>query len=143
MLAGRAGEIVSRQETPSQCGRVERPAKGQNKCLTNPGYTDNKQVIKKCVYQYWNTLGKMSINLKGDELLETKRMVNDLKANNTDNDTKAVLDKIDLNLDDVKEALSQCKNNKSPRLDQITNELIKNGWGFSYKCSVQNYEALC
>ena len=85
----------------------------------------------------------MSINLKGDELLETKRMVNDLKANNTDNDTKAVQDKIDLNLDDVKEALSQCKNNKSPRLDQITNELIKNGWCFSYKCSVQNYEALC
>ena len=26
MLAGRAGEIVSRRETPSQCGRVGSPA---------------------------------------------------------------------------------------------------------------------
>ena len=26
MLAGRAGEIVSRRETPSQCGRVRSPA---------------------------------------------------------------------------------------------------------------------
>ena len=28
MLAGRAGEIVSRRETPSQCGRVGSPANG-------------------------------------------------------------------------------------------------------------------
>ena len=28
MLAGRAGEIVSRRETPSQCGRVGSPVIG-------------------------------------------------------------------------------------------------------------------
>ena len=49
---------------------------------------------------------------------------------------KSFLDKCDndvhindfnLSLNDVKDAISQCKNNKSPGLDGITNELIKNG----------------
>ena len=100
--------------------------------------TDDKQVIKKCVYQYWNTLGKMSINLKGDELLEAKRMVFDLKAKMAD-DTKAILNKTDINLDDFTEAISQCKNNKSPGVDQVRNELIENSWFFSHLFSVQNF----
>ena len=38
----------------------------------------------------------MLINLNGDELLEPKRMVYDLKAKMGDDDTKAVLNKIDI-----------------------------------------------
>ena len=34
MLAGRAGEIVSRRETPSQCGRVGSPVKNITYCLS-------------------------------------------------------------------------------------------------------------
>ena len=31
MLGGKAGEIVSRRETPSQCGRVGTPAEAEGK----------------------------------------------------------------------------------------------------------------
>ena len=35
MLGGRAGEIVSRRETPSQCRRVGSPAIRPQHCLNN------------------------------------------------------------------------------------------------------------
>ena len=89
--------------------------------------------------QYYNellifisiVLGKMALNLKGDELLETKQMVNKLKVTHSntidDCNNKPTLNKINIGVDDVIEAISQCKNNKSPGIDNITNELIKNG----------------
>ena len=36
MLARRAGEVVSRRETPSQCGRVGSPAKLVPQCFMSP-----------------------------------------------------------------------------------------------------------
>lgn len=90
--------------------------------------TNDIHVIKDSVYHYWNTLGKMSLNLSGDEIFETKEMLSRLKSNtnNTNDNDKPILDQVYISRGDIIDAISLSKNNKSPGLDNITNELIKN-----------------
>ena len=54
MLAGRAGEIVSLRETPSQCGRVGSPA-----VIVRDAIKHNKSNIKQQKSFPYNCISKM------------------------------------------------------------------------------------
>ena len=90
------------------------------------------------VKQYWNTLGKMQMNMNDDDGRITdnvKSLVNlfrsgfnqDMSKVNIDINENNCLYDIEINMDIVLEALNLAKNNKSPGPDGITNELLKNG----------------
>jgi len=97
----------------------------------------DKLRVNQTVLQYWRTLGKMYMNINdNDENIEStsrvnmvNKMVKSIRCNtnvyNVNDD--AYLHDIDINMDIVLEALSIAKNNTSPGLDGITNELLKNG----------------
>jgi len=108
--------------------------------IPNSGVTtDDKNTIKTTVYQYWNTLGKMSLNLKGDEIMNTKELVNKLKMSHSHHDnnlniTKPILDQINFSIEDVAEVIRQSKGDKSPGIDNITNNLVKNAGNVLINC---------
>ena len=91
--------------------------------------------IKNCVLYYWRTLGKMNRELtnKNNSVSthNVKEMVNHFRSVNNSNPTNSMnkdyLDRIDLTIDKVSSAISNSKNNKSPGIDGINNELLKNG----------------
>lgn len=92
--------------------------------------TTDRKVMNQTIRQYFQSLGKMNKCLHNDDSNVIDHVKN-LRANdsylaNTDTDTK-VITSINIEIDDVIEALRQAKVNKSPGLDNITNELIKNG----------------
>ena len=71
-----------------------------------------------------------------DEItIETRNTVNKIrreKCNFDTNETDCIFD-VDINIDTVIEAISNAKNNKSPGIDGITNELLKNGGKYLHK----------
>ena len=91
--------------------------------------------IKNCVLYYWRTLGKMNRELtnKNNSVSthNVKEMVNHFRSVNNSNPANSMnkdyLDRIDLTIDKVSSAISNSKNNKSPGIDGINNELLKNG----------------
>jgi len=87
--------------------------------------------MNQTVRQYFHSLGKMNKCLYQDELTnDMKSHVEFLRNDSANycNDTKdEILSDINITLEDVIEAVNGTKNNKSPGLDLITYELIKNG----------------
>ncbi len=89
--------------------------------------------IKNCILYYWRTLGKMNRELNKDNnyvsTYNVKDMVSQYRSagGSIINVNQDCLTRIDLTIDKVSDAISNSKNNKSPGIDGITNELIKNG----------------
>ena len=93
--------------------------------------------MNQSIMHYFQTLGKMNLNLNGQ--LKDDRVYNmdetycfktkdELYNASYQNDNLDVqVNDFEFSLDEVKDAITQCKNNKSPGLDGITNELLKNG----------------
>ncbi|XP_071960018.1 uncharacterized protein [Antedon mediterranea] len=83
--------------------------------------TSDAPIIKSSLTNYFNTLGKKNLDVEND-------LFNDNLADSYNmNFQTATLDKLEFSCEDVKYAVSLCKNNKSPGNDNISNELIKNG----------------
>ncbi|XP_072025055.1 uncharacterized protein [Amphiura filiformis] len=101
-------------------------------CIKDPVSNDvisDRKRMNQTILQYWSTLGKMNINMNDEITIETKKTVNQIrreKCNFDTNETDCIFD-VDINIDTVIEAISNAKNNKSPGIDGITNELLKNG----------------
>ncbi len=91
--------------------------------------TSDKNVMKTTIMRYYNTLGKMAQNLYNEEDDSTSLNFHDTSELNrpTGNAVDVKIDKLCFSIDDVIDAISHCKLNKSPGPDKITNELIKNG----------------
>jgi len=91
--------------------------------------TSDKEVMKTSIMMYYNTLGKMNHNLRNDndENDIHTHFVNDQFIDVNQDITYNKIDKLSLSIEDVLESISNCKNNKSPGSDMITNELLKNG----------------
>ena len=122
-------------------------------CIKSPQSNElifGKDKLNQTIRQYWNTLGKMHMNMNGDvtngshdnnhrvKLVNNK--VNSIRCqpdSDNNNVTNETLSDIDISMDIVIEAINLAKNNKSPGLDGITNELIKNG-GVSLHKSMYN-----
>ena len=94
--------------------------------------------MNQTILQYWSTLGKMHLSMIDDYVIEervntrnVKCMVNSFRTYSLDDKRKingeGYLYDVKINMDIVLEALNLAKNNKSPSLDGITNELLKNG----------------
>lgn len=89
------------------------------------------------ILQYWRSLGKMNMSINSVENVvnddskscRVKNFVNSIRNQELSYDMNDVanLNDVEINLDIVLEALNCAKNNKSPGLDGITNELLKNG----------------
>lgn len=93
--------------------------------------TSDRKIMNQTVRQYFHSLGKMNKCLYKDDF--TDDMKNHVvflressfycdKVNNGD-----TLNNINITIDNVTKAINEAKNNKSPGLDSITNELLKNG----------------
>ena len=109
--------------------------------------TTNRNVMNQTVMHYWNTLGKMDMSINDNRFIEIQSHTssirqgnvfssnnnynNDDNSNNSSNNNRSepneYLNNIEIHFDDVKDIVSKLKNNKSPGLDNITNELIKKG----------------
>ncbi|XP_072039457.1 uncharacterized protein [Amphiura filiformis] len=92
----------------------------------------DKNVMKHSIMHYWHTLGKMdkALSSNNEHDNEVDKLVNNIRRNNfitNLNVQDLIMDDIVILFNDVKEAISDSKNNKSPGLDLITNELLKNG----------------
>ena len=97
----------------------------------------DRDKMNQSILQYWSTLGKMHMNLNNvsdvdnnsnNRLNIVKQKVNSFRSckDNGINDDNCLND-VEMKMGIVLEALSLAKNNKSPGLDGITNELLKNG----------------
>lgn len=109
-------------------------------CILEPHSDEiiyDKTKMNQTILQYWQTLGKMYMNINNNvESNENINRVNMVKQKvnairhssqlNDVNDPKYLSDVV-INMDIVIQALSLAKNNKSPGIDGITNELLKNG----------------
>jgi hypothetical protein len=93
--------------------------------------TSDKELMKSSIMMYYNTLGKMNHNLCNDneeDISSTTPDIYDTSLNNNqDVRPTNTLSELCFSIDDVNGSISHCKNNKSPGIDQITNEIIKNG----------------
>lgn len=92
--------------------------------------TSDRNVMNSAIKHYWNTLGKMNreLNNCNDEYIHSR--VNNIRRGNvigTDQQPSSLLDDMQISADDVRDAISRAKNNKSPGIDCISNELLKNG----------------
>ena len=95
------------------------------------------KVMNQSIMHYFQTLGKMNLNLNGqlkddrvhnmDETYCFKTMDELYNASYQNDNLDVQVNDFEFSLDEVKDAITQCKNNKSPGLDSITNELLKNG----------------
>ena len=87
--------------------------------------------MNQTIRQYFQSLGKMNKCLhESDHDIMVKTQVKNLLANNIKDspvETNIFLTDIDISINDVLDALGQAKLNKSPGIDNITNELLKNG----------------
>jgi len=88
----------------------------------------DRHVMKQSIMQYWHTLGKMEMTIKDDsnDIAKVVRKIRNGETN-VGLQSNVLLNDIVITYDDVKDAISSAKNNKSPGLDMITNELLKNG----------------
>ena len=74
-----------------------------------------------------------SLNDEDDkDTINTRAFVNHIRNNNHETHhheggNENILSDIHINLDIIKDAISSWKNNKSPGIDMITNEILKNG----------------
>jgi hypothetical protein len=93
--------------------------------------TTDRKIMNQTIHQYFHSLGKMNKCLyETDHDTTVKKQVNSLLANINEqitDETDTLLADIDISYDDVIDALGKAKLNKSPGLDNISNELIKNG----------------
>ena len=110
--------------------------------------TTNRSVMNQTIMQYWNTLGKMELSINDNRFIEIKSHTSSIRqgnvissdnnnnannndsisnSNNNSSEPKEYLSNIEIHIDDVKDIVSKLMNNKSPGLDNITNELIKKG----------------
>ena len=88
--------------------------------------------MNQTIHQYFHSLGKMNKGLhESDNDVIVKNQIKNIFANIHDtvdnNITDNRLTDINITIDDVTDALGQAKLNKSPGIDNITNELLKNG----------------
>ncbi|XP_071944363.1 uncharacterized protein [Antedon mediterranea] len=92
-----------------------------------------KEKMNEVVNDYWENLGKTNMNLNDCGTYLTSRFVNNIRNQTKTNCTYAkdvdenCLYDVKIDYDIVKEAILMAKNNRSPGLDNITNESIKNG----------------
>jgi hypothetical protein len=93
--------------------------------------TSDREIMKTSIMMYYNTLGKMNHNLFNncdeDNMFTTTFFNDTSNVNDQDVDYINKLDQLCFSIDDVIDSISHCKLNKSPGIDKITNELIKNG----------------
>ena len=128
------------QEGGPQCRKFWQSLRGKQckqdvHCLKDPGSDEiifDRQKMSQSVLHYWNTLGKMnrSLNDKEDSNSQgVKRSVVNIRTNdfNTIDDDYNCISDVELNIDVISDAIQKSKNNKSPGLDNISNELLKNG----------------
>ena len=119
--------------------------KGNNKnrnqvnCIKIPNSSEiayDKTKMNQTILQYWSTLGKMHLSMNDDYAIEgrvntrnVKNMVNSFRTHSHDDEINedTCLYDVEISMNIVLEALNLAKNNKSPGLDGITNELLKNG----------------
>lgn len=87
--------------------------------------TSDRKIMESSIKMYFNTLGKMNHNL--NDISEDDSYNKKINDQNKSNTCTNKLDTLEFSINDVRDAISQCKNNKSPGIDLITNELIKNG----------------
>ncbi|XP_072028246.1 uncharacterized protein [Amphiura filiformis] len=88
----------------------------------------DRSVMKQSIMHYWHTLGKMDM-VMNDNFNDVETIIGKIKngESNVGLNTDVSLNNIVITHDDVKDAIADAKNNKSPGLDLITNELLKNG----------------
>ena len=106
-----------------------------DKCFISDEIINDGKKIKNFILYYWRTLGKMNRELTNkNNSVSThniKEMVNHFRSISSSNPANSMnkdyLDRIDLTIDKVSSAISNSKNNKSPGIDRINNELLKNG----------------
>ena len=104
--------------------------------------THDRKIMNLTTRQYFQSLGKMNRSLHDtDNDIAVQNHIESLFSNshsqcNTDQTDKFLTD-VKFNLSDVQDALSKAKLNKSPGIDSITNELLKNG-GDSLTTSIYN-----
>ena len=80
-------------------------------------------MIRTSLIAHFSNIGKIN-----DKINDASPLLENINnESQSENDTKPTLDKLSLSYEDVLDAISQCKNNKSPGIDSITNEIIKNG----------------
>ena len=111
------------------------PKKDSLSSLKLPGSDEvvsDKNVMRQSIMHYWNTLGKMDMELNGNDKHDNKvdELVKSIRRNNGTRDldgNNLIMNDIVIVFNDVKEAITESKNNKSPGLDLITNELLNNG----------------
>ena len=109
--------------------RGNKNCKNDLNCLRIPNTNDityDKKVMNQSIMHYFQTLGKMNLNLNGQ--LKDDRVYNmdetycfktkdELYNASYQNDNLDVqVNDFEFSLDEVKEAITQCKNNKSPGL---------------------------
>lgn len=89
--------------------------------------------MNQTIMQHFNSLGKMYLNFEGktnsnpdisEYTVEALNLLSNFPQSDDDNEC---LSDINISIDDIKDALSKCKNGKAPGLDNITNEMLKNG----------------
>ena len=80
---------------------------------------------------YWKTLGQMNKNDLDENDQHTKQINTFIDCIRNRTITHQVNDEfisdVEINLDIVEAAILRSKNNKSPGIDMITNEILKNG----------------
>ncbi|XP_033118415.1 uncharacterized protein LOC117118035 [Anneissia japonica] len=87
--------------------------------------TSDKETIKSSLTEYFKTLGNKNI-IPEDSTSVNSLLENDFNSCDSD-DQNNTLNELDLTYEVVAAAIAHCKNNKSPGLDTITNEMLKNG----------------
>ncbi|XP_072025104.1 uncharacterized protein [Amphiura filiformis] len=95
--------------------------------------TTNRITMNQTILHYWKTLGQMNLNMNDEVISKQARDCVENLSNMYDKDQcnytagdNYLLD-INISIDDIIDAINLCKNNKSPGIDTITNELLKNG----------------
>jgi hypothetical protein len=86
--------------------------------------------MNQTIMQYWNTLGKMDLSIKDDcNYINVTNCVTSIRHGDSlsNPDPLNLLSDIQIDVEDIKNLVSKLENNKSPGIDTITNELIKNG----------------
>ena len=118
--------------------RGNKNCKNDLNCLRIPNTNDityDKKVMNQSIMHYFQTLGKMNLNLNlkddrvynMDETYCFKTKDELYNASYQKDNLDVQVNDFEFSLDEVKDAITKCKNNKSQGLDGITNELLKNG----------------
>ena len=133
MRVDRCSSIMEKGGAQCKDFRTQLKGKKSNNNVTSiriPGSnqtTSDHSLMKSSISMYFNTLGKMNCNL--NDCTGNDDMFTHLNENYPDvtSENNNVLDTLTITIDDIVESISKCKNNKTPGIDSITNELIKNG----------------